>query len=74
MNTKAKKQPPPKTGTTNVGELVIKDMQTRIDMGFKKYGTKLQTHNGRDALQDLYEELIDAVMYLKQTILERNEK
>ncbi len=59
---------------TFVGELVVKDMQARIDMGIKKYGTKLQTNNGRDALQDAYEEALDLVMYLKQIILERDGK
>lgn len=54
-----------------MGELVMKDMQIRITIGAKKYGTKLQTYNGRDALQDAYEKALDLVMYLKQAILER---
>ncbi len=32
----------------------------------------LQPHNGRDALRDLYEEMVDAVCYLKQLMVERD--
>jgi len=30
------------------------------------YGMELHTHNGRDAVQDLREELLDALQYLAQ--------
>lgn len=63
-------QPDPKPGKEVVGIHVIKDMEERMELGFQRYKTYLQTHNGRDALQDLYEELIDATMYVKQCILE----
>lgn len=69
MNT----QPDPKPGKQAVGELVLQDIQDRIALGKERYGTALQTHNGRDALQDQYEELIDAVMYTKQRILEERD-
>jgi len=38
----------------------------------QKYGTYLQTHNGRDALWDAYQEAMDLCMYLRQAILERD--
>jgi hypothetical protein len=41
-------------------------------MGKKKYGVPLRANNGRDALQDLYEELIDATQYIKQEMVERD--
>lgn len=63
-------QPDPTPGKEVVGIHVIKDMEERMKLGFIRYGTYLQTHNGRDALQDLYEELIDATMYIKQRIME----
>ena len=69
-------QPKPKPGKVNVAELVIADIQVRVQHGLEKYGTLLQTNNGRDPLQDAYEEAIDMAMYLKQAILEaraRNE-
>lgn len=65
-------EPPPQPGKQAVAEIVLRDIQSRVDAGEQKYGKKLQTFNGRDALWDLYQELIDAVMYLRQAILERD--
>lgn len=39
-------------------------------MGEQKYGTRLQTFNGRNALIDAYQEALDLVMYLRQKFLE----
>lgn len=64
-------EPDPQPGKENVGEFVIADIQARIEAGAKKYGMVLQSHNGRDALMDAYQEAIDLVMYLRQAILER---
>lgn len=47
-----------------------KDLFHRAEVGEKKYGTRLKTDNGRDAMQDAYEEAQDAVMYLAQAVLE----
>jgi hypothetical protein len=52
---------------------VIRDIEARLKVGIERYGTGLQPFNGRDALQDLYEELLDACMYIKQAIMERDE-
>lgn len=57
----------------SVWELVILDMQERDKTGREKYGTPLQTFNGRDALIDAYQEALDLVVYLRQAIEERNE-
>ena len=62
----------PKPGQINVSEEVKKDLDHRIELGIKRYGRPLETNNGRDALVDLYEELLDAVHYIKQLILERD--
>ncbi len=56
----------------DVEALVHKDLRARIDSGEKKYGERLTTHNGRDALLDLYQELLDAVVYLRQALYERD--
>lgn len=66
-------QPDPKPGKQVVGDQVIKDMHKRMILGRERYGTFLETHNGRDSLQDLYEELIDATMYIKQRIIEEQD-
>lgn len=54
-------------------DLVIEDMRGRKDFGLTKYGSLLQAHNGRDALKDLYDELLDAIVYTRQLIEERGE-
>ena len=51
--------------------LVIEDIQTRLLVGIERYGTGLQANNGRDALQDAYEEALDLCCYLRQVIEER---
>lgn len=66
-------QPPPiLNASRDIQSLVIEDMEARRALGIKRYGTALKAHNGRDALVDLYEELLDAVMYAKQAIVERD--
>ncbi len=66
-----RKEPAPKPGQKDVTAEVIKDLQERSATGEKKYGTRLQTFNGRKALVDLYQELLDACQYIKQELLER---
>ena len=43
----------------------------RKALGVKRYGRALETHNGRDALTDAFEEAFDLCMYLGQLQLER---
>lgn len=50
---------------------VLADYEARIAMGAKKYGERLTTFNGRSALLDLYQELLDACGYATQEIDER---
>ena len=64
-------QPPPHSGKLTVIDYVLADMAERAAAGVRKYGTHLQTHNGRDALWDAYQEALDLAMYLRQAILER---
>jgi hypothetical protein len=75
-------QPLPVGGTIDVAIEVAKDLkamgleniaecvEARIRLGEKKYGTRLKAHNGRDAMTDLFEELLDALNYSKQIQLE----
>lgn len=67
-------QPQPTKGQTDIYPLVLKDIEARVKAGKQKYGTLLQSHNGRDALWDLYQELIDAAMYIRQVIEERDNR
>ena len=69
------KQPKPiKNDNPAVWDLVLKDIKERDKFGFKKYGKRLQPFNGRNVLFDLYQELLDAVVYIRQAIYERDKK
>lgn len=57
-----------------IWDLLIKDMQDRDQFGVNKYGTHLQPNNGRSALLDAYQEVLDLAVYLRQAIYERNGK
>lgn len=49
-----------------VSSSIRADLEARAEQGVVHYGTYLSTFNGRDALIDLYEELLDAYMYAVQ--------
>lgn len=55
-----------------IWDLVIADMQARDRAGRKRYGTPLQANNGRKALVDAYQEVLDLAVYLRQEIEERH--
>lgn len=55
-----------------VQDLVIADVEARRQLGIKKYGTALQSGNGRDMLLDAYEEALDLVIYLRGALDERD--
>jgi hypothetical protein len=49
---------------------VVLDFEDRIRLGIERYDKPLQTFNGRVALRDLYQELLDAAHYAKQDCME----
>lgn len=57
-----------------IWDLVMDDMALRKAFGKEKYGVNLQAWNGRDNLIDLYQELLDACVYIRTLIYEENEK
>jgi hypothetical protein len=65
-------EPPPVhvEGSPSMHDLVIADMEARKQFGLKKYGTILQANNGRNALKDAYEEVLDLAVYLRQRLYE----
>lgn len=65
-------EPEPTGDGFPIWPLVLADINARVDMGLKKYGTVLRASNGRDALMDAYQEALDLVMYLRQAIYERD--
>lgn len=65
-------QPKPQAGQESITDAVIGDLLARREHGVRKYGTELQSHNGRDAMVEIYQELIDSVVYVKQLLMERD--
>lgn len=63
--------PTPSDGP-DITELVKSDLEARAVAGELTYLTRLKPNNGRDALWDLYEEILDACCYLKQFMIERD--
>lgn len=51
---------------------VIADLEARMALGIQRYGLALQPENGRDMLRDLYEELLDACVYIRGVLAERD--
>lgn len=66
----AKQQAPKGSGNPILG-MVLADLTNRALEGKEKYGEPLLAHNGRNALWDLYQELLDAAMYIRQAIEEQ---
>ena len=56
----------------NIHELVVTDLMNRMALGKARYGQPLKPNNGRDALRDAYEELLDAAAYIRQAMFERD--
>lgn len=68
-------QPPPVPNEhPAIWDLVLADIHERDLVGAARYSTRLQPHNGRDALKDAYAEGLDLVVYLRQAIYERDGK
>lgn len=51
--------------------LVHADLDARNEKGLREYGKTLTAFDGRDTHRDLYEELLDAVMYERKRQVER---
>jgi hypothetical protein len=61
-------------GDNPINRKVVADFESRAKAGTEKYGVFLHTHNGRDALMDLYQELVDGAMYARQASLEAEDR
>lgn len=51
-------------------DMLVADIQERDRSGREKYGVPLQPFNGRNPVVDLYQELLDAVVYCTQCLQE----
>jgi hypothetical protein len=45
-------------------------VKRRTEVGAERYGVPLHSHTGRDVMRDLGEELVDAVQYATQALME----
>lgn len=54
-----------------VQDLVVADIEARKQLGIRKYGTALQSGNGRNMLLDAYEEVLDLAIYLRGALDEQ---
>lgn len=70
-------QPMPTAGRQDVPPAVYEAFNATLirqdRKGRQKYGTPLQTHNGRDAGEDAWQELVDLAQYLTQLRLEHTD-
>jgi hypothetical protein len=55
-----------------ITNLVIEDLTTRAERGYKKYSTTLYENNHQNMLQHAYEEALDMAQYLKKEITALN--
>lgn len=56
--------------TQDIWLAVVSDMKARRLLGIERYGRPVKVFNGRNALQDAYEEALDLAVYMKQALLE----
>jgi len=66
-------QPTPCGNGNEIHDLLIEDIRKRKELGKQKYGEPLRAFNGRNALVDAYQEILDLAVYLRQWIEEREE-
>jgi len=56
---------------TDVNSTLIEHLRQRAAFGANKYGVELTAFNGRNPLKDKREELLDALVYNEQDLMER---
>ena len=72
------KQHQPQPVKTPKSEAVVPDLvqliHDRSTFGKQRYGVELYTFNGRDAYVDLLQELLDALQYQHQIVMEQKQR
>lgn len=58
-------------GACGVVDRVLVDMRNRDTVGRERYGVPLTAGNGRDALVDAYQEILDSAVYFAAALDER---
>lgn len=65
-------QATPKGSGEPIFELVISDIKERAEKGRETYGEPLKAYNGRKPLVDMYQEMLDGALYLRQYMEEQD--
>jgi hypothetical protein len=55
----------------SIQDLVLQDIEERKRIGIERYGDSVRPFNGRDPLIDLYQELMDSVIYIRWILYEK---
>ena len=63
-----------KVNFADLADEVKQDIENRIVKGVQTYGERLRINNGRNALLDAYEEILDLALYIKQELKEKESK
>jgi hypothetical protein len=74
MDAATAKQPAPTGNGADITDMVIQDLTIRRKIGTEKYGTALRAFNGRNAMVDAYQEVLDLTVYLRQRLAEDAER
>lgn len=56
--------------TNSAADDIVKLLEERRQFGLEKYGIELHTFNGRNAVEDIRQELGDLIIYFAQLIME----
>lgn len=62
---------PSSSAHIHIHDAVIDDLRARKAVGVERYGVPLHPFNGRNALLDAFQEVLDLSVYLKQHLIER---
>lgn len=55
-----------------ISQFIIRGLEERRELGVRKYHRVLQSHNGRSAWKDCWEEVLDSLVYATQLELEES--
>ena len=66
--------PAASTKSKSVADFLKSLIDKRTELGIKKYGMPLMSHNGRDPIRDALEESLDLNQYLAQCLMEARDE
>ena len=61
----------------DIAKLVQEDIEARAELGLKKYSRRLSKdsrENGKTPFENMYEEILDMAMYIRQYLAEERDE